>query len=169
MFDGCAVKSLSSTIGGPPDSARSRTGPFGPCGVWQLPQPMMLSTRYLPRSTAGCAPAPDQTANVTATTATAKVLFTCALPRKGALLLRGGGESQVWKRLRAVDRGAGVELLQFRHHGAREHPQISGGFLVRHAGVGEHADIGRVVGLPVDRHHLLVDLLGRSEERRVGE
>src|SRR4051794_23138745 len=34
------------------DRARLEPGPPGPCGVWQLPHPAMLSTRYLPPSTA---------------------------------------------------------------------------------------------------------------------
>jgi hypothetical protein len=79
MLDGMAVKALPSPIGGPPDSALSMIGPFGPTGVWQLPQPMMLSTRYLPRSSwvwAIAEPVTKQAAIVAA----AKTLRMCISP-----------------------------------------------------------------------------------------
>ncbi|MGD9863501.1 MAG: hypothetical protein AB7S99_09830 [Pseudodonghicola sp.] len=34
-----------------PLSSWLRSGPFGPCGVWQLPQPAGARTRHSPRST----------------------------------------------------------------------------------------------------------------------
>src|ERR1700722_12276889 len=70
MLDGTAVKAVPSPIGGPPDNALSRIGPSGPTGVWQLPQPLMLSTRYLPRSSWVSATA-DPAARQTATAAAA--------------------------------------------------------------------------------------------------
>ena len=68
-----------------------------------------------------------------------------------------------------VDRGASVEFLELRHHRAREHPQIARRLLVRHAGVGEDADIGRIVGLLVYLDDLVIDLLGRAVDLQVGE
>jgi hypothetical protein len=75
MLDGMAVKALPSPIGGPPDNALSRIGPFGPTGVWQLPQPMMLSTRYLPRSTSVWAMAEPAARHAAAVAATAMTLY----------------------------------------------------------------------------------------------
>jgi hypothetical protein len=49
MFGAIAVNgSMSSTTR--PASSCPATGPSGPSGVWQLPQPMMPRTRYSPRS-----------------------------------------------------------------------------------------------------------------------
>jgi len=74
MLDGSALKRLPSSIGGPPDKARSITGPPGPCGVWQLPQPMMPSTRYLPRSSCVSATADPAARHAAAVAAAAMIL-----------------------------------------------------------------------------------------------
>ncbi len=54
MLGAMAVK-LIVLVDQSPDQVRSISGPFGPIGVWQLPQPIGPCTRYSPRSTLGSA------------------------------------------------------------------------------------------------------------------
>src|SRR5882757_4137642 len=109
ILDGMAVKALPSSMGGPPDNALSRIGPFGPTGVWQLPQPMMLSTRYLPRSTGVWAVAEPAVRHAAAVTAAAMTLYMWSPPRRRARTYRrrlgiaSCGDGQCWLRRRGRD------------------------------------------------------------------
>src|SRR5262245_18507098 len=80
MFVGRTLYSAVSQTCGPPAwrFAVSST-PFGPRGVWQLPQVRIPSTRYLPRSTGACAPALVAATAMTASQSLPRMIPPCSM------------------------------------------------------------------------------------------
>ena len=87
MFGGNAFIIASSTTGPPPASSLVMSGPFGPCGVWQLPQLIGPRTRYSPRSTGVSAQAMDA-ATQSAAAQTPVLKLICRPPRPRRLASR---------------------------------------------------------------------------------
>src|SRR5206468_3005002 len=79
-------------------------------------------------------------------------------------VLAGGGDG-------GLRRGGHLDLepLELRQDFLREEPHVALGLLVRHAGVGEDADIVAVAGAAMDVEDLLVALLGRARDLKVHE